>query len=84
MAKQTPQQPPAAERVRAKMFRILPHLDSDGRPVPGKWDMDEVVVSGVIESRKVHETAATLGVARHRHTIEVTRWMSREAPETWK
>lgn len=82
MAKQQPTA--VVEKTRAKVFRVVPHVGADGKPVPERWDMEEVVVSGVIESRKLHEKAATLPVARHRHTIELTKWMSREAPETWE
>lgn len=73
-----------SERARVRTFRVVPHLGPDGKPVPERWDTEEVVVSGVVESRKLHERAATLPVARYRHTVEVTKWLSREAPETWE
>ena len=82
MAKQQPTA--VVEKTRVKTFRVVPHRDETGKPVPEGWDMEEVVVYGVVESRKLHEKAATLPVARHRHTIELTKWMSREAPETWE
>lgn len=83
MAKQQPEAKVEA-KTRVKAFRVVPHLGPDGKAVPEKWDMEEVVVSGVVESRKLHEKAVTLPVARYRHTVELTRWMSREAPETWE
>jgi hypothetical protein len=74
---------PDAPRTRVKTFRVVPHVGPNGKPVPERWDVEEVVVSGVVESRKLHERSVTLPVARHRHSIEVANWMSREAPESW-
>lgn len=75
---------PVSEKTRARVFRVVPHLGPDGKRVPERWDMEEVVVVGVVESRKLHEKSVTLPVARHRHTIELTKWSSRESPETWE
>lgn len=82
MAKEQPTE--AKKTTRARVFRVVPHIGPNGKPVPERWDTEEVVVVGTVESRKLHEKAATLPVARHRHTIELNKWMSREAPETWE
>ena len=46
MAKQQPTA--VVEKTRAKVFRVVPHVGADGKPVPERWDMEEVVVSGVV------------------------------------
>ena len=80
----TSQQLPAQERVRTTVYRVVPHLGPDGKPVPNRWDTEEVVVAGVVEAKLVHERAQPLPVARERHQILVQKWVNREAPETWK
>lgn len=79
-----PQQQTQPEKARFTTYRIVPHRNADGVLVPGKWDTEEVTVSGVVEARRVHEHGVTLPVARERHTVLVQRWANREAPESWK
>lgn len=74
---------PRSEPIRTTVFRIVPHM-KDGKPVPERWDMEELVVSGVVESRKVHESGQVLPVVRERHTLLTARYTERDAPETWE
>ena len=75
---------PQPEKIRTTVYRVVPHLGPDGKPVPNRWDTEEISVSGVVEAKLVHERAQPLPVARERHQILVQKWVSREAPETWK
>lgn len=83
MPKPVSSQPVAPEKVRTTVFRVVPHM-KDGKPVPEKWDTEELVINGTVEARMVHERAQSLPVARERHSVLMQKYISREAPETWK
>lgn len=72
------------EKVRVTAYRIVPHRNADGQVVPERWDTEEIVVSGVIETRSLHERGQTLPAARHRHNVLWQTKINREGPETWK
>ena len=84
MPKPVSSQPVATEKVRTTIFRVVPHVGRDGKPVPEKWDTEELVINGTVEARMVHERAQSLPVARERHSVLMQKYISREAPETWK
>lgn len=79
-----PSQPVGPEKLRTTVYRIVPHRTPEGLAVPEKWDMEEVVVEGIVVSKKIHERNQTLPAVRHRHQVLVQQWVNREGPETWK
>lgn len=46
------------------MFRVVPHKGPDGKVTPGKWEVVELRISGVVAEKRKHESGVALAVAR--------------------
>jgi hypothetical protein len=77
---QTPA-PDALETV--TVFRIRRYKDKAGNIVAAKWNTEEVTIRGEVVSRKLHEEAQPLAVAREKWHVLTYRQQDKGEPEKW-
>lgn len=56
--------PEKPAEVSTSIFRVVQAVDAKGKPIPGKWDCVELVVTGVVTKRVALESAQGLPVCR--------------------